>query len=718
MTISLPTNKVQWLGNGATTTFSYPFAMPAASEAVLIYTDPLGNQAALAPGSYTITGIGQPTAGGGPQGGTVTYPLSGSPIPVGSSLTLMRALPLEQPNSFTNQGGLWPLVVEASDDNLAMQVQQIAEQVNRALLFNPVDNGPFATFPIASKRALQLLGFDANGNPMAAQPSAALVSGAMQAVVAAATSAAALGLLGGLVGVTGNGVTNDAPAILTAVAARAELWFPPATYVIGSNLTIGNGKKLRLLAGAVFAVATGVTLTINGLIDAPRNQQIFSGPGSVVGLREVYPEWWGAQPGNSGFDSQPALAAAHSCIKGSLASDGGRPTIWLGAGVYYLGATWVVQPTANCQLQVIGDGTLFGGTRLAPLAGLTTGAVMFVQGNTDAIQQISDWVLSGFGIVAGAGTPTIGLQIGTTTDTVTRLIGQQMSKVEDVFADGFTSGIQVCHARLIKFERCSVWNNTLTAANTCINIFEAGWFTGDMTFEDCQVVGNAAGASRQGVYLSSTTSGSSGVNSHLAGIRFHGLIAYNCDQYFTISCSNGSMISDIWLDDGSQMDAPTIHGIYIQCDGAGSFIRDLHIEDIFLNDSTGTGDTINVLTTNSGSILDVFIRDNWIWQSANRSIIVSAASGAIQGLQIRGNEIADNNNTAGAAILVTGAVTRFSVSDNISSRIASAYYNWFVQIGAGTDYFAVQGNVGAGIAATATVSNLSSGTHTAVANNV
>lgn len=523
-------------------------------------------------------------------------------------------------------------------------------------------------------------------------------------------------------GAKGDGITNDAAILTSAFAASQEVWVPPssANYIIGTNKTIANGNTLRFVSGAKFSISGGVTLTINCILTAPRNQQIFTGSGTVVGMRTAYPEWWGAQINNTGFDCQPAIQAAVNAVQtSSLNSDGDRPTVYLGAGQYTVGSTITLSPTANCQLQVIGEGTVFGGSRLATSSTFGSVPVVYVQGNSDATQQIADWVLRGFGIVLGGGTPTIGLKVGTTSDTVTRLIGQQMSLVEDVFVAGFTTGIQICHTRLVQWNRVSVWNNTITANNQCILITEAGWFTGDMTFNDCQVVGNAAGANRQGVYISSSTTGSSGVNSHLAGLRFNGFIAYNCDQYFTITCNNGSMISDIWLNPGCQFDAPTIHGIFIQSDGMGSFIRDIHIDGVFLNASTASGDAINVIASNSGNILDVFITKNWIWQAAQRAIIASGlTSGSIIGLHINDNAIADCNNTSGPAILVTGNISGIGVNQNQLSRIASAAVSWLVQIGLGTDYFVVTGNNGNGYPTTAVVSNLSAGTHTAIANNI
>jgi len=272
---------------------------------------------------------------------------------------------------------------------------------------------------------------------------------------------------------------------------------------------------------------------------------------------------------------------------------------------------------------------------------------------------------------------------------------------------------------MIEFNRCSVWNNLITASNQCILITETGWFCGDLTFNDCQVVGNAAGANRQGVFISSSTTGSSGTTSHIAGIRFNGFIAYQCDQYFTIICNNGSMVSDIWLNPGCQFDAPTIHGIFIQCDGSGSFIRNIHIDGLFVNASTAAGDAINVIASNSGAVFDTYVERNWIWQATQRAIVANGITGgSVQGIHINGNTLADCDNTAGPAIAVTGGVSGIEVNANQMTRIASATCAWLAQIGTGTDYFVVTNNNGNGIPTTAVISNLSAGSHNAIANNI
>lgn len=159
MTVATTTNVQQWLGNGSTTVFSYSFPIELASQITLLYTDASGNQTSLTPAQYSVTGIGVTT------GGTITYPLSGSPIASGTSLTLIRTVELVQGAALANQGGLWPTVIEEALDFLTYQTQQLNSSLLLTIQLNPADQNPQPTLPPAAKRANQALVFDNNGNP-------------------------------------------------------------------------------------------------------------------------------------------------------------------------------------------------------------------------------------------------------------------------------------------------------------------------------------------------------------------------------------------------------------------------------------------------------------------------------------------------------------------------------------------------------------------------
>lgn len=126
MTISVPQSLVVLEGNGATTVFSFGIISGGAQNIEVIHTPSGGTPTILSTSSYSITI--PPIAPGSlwATGGFVTYPLSGSPIPSGDTLTIQRILPLEQLTDISSQGNFYPDVVEQALDTLEMQIQQIS----------------------------------------------------------------------------------------------------------------------------------------------------------------------------------------------------------------------------------------------------------------------------------------------------------------------------------------------------------------------------------------------------------------------------------------------------------------------------------------------------------------------------------------------------------------------------------------------------------------
>lgn len=162
MTIETTTSSVTYQGNSATTAFTYAFLIPAAADVVVSLTDIAGNTTTtIDPADYTITGLADA------NGGTVTYPLVGSPITTASNITIQRVLPLTQEVDLTNQDGFFPTVLEDALDTLCMEIQQVQEQIDRAVIF-PV--GTTVNVPALT---------------------AAILAGANQAAAAAASAATA-----------------------------------------------------------------------------------------------------------------------------------------------------------------------------------------------------------------------------------------------------------------------------------------------------------------------------------------------------------------------------------------------------------------------------------------------------------------------------------------------------------------------------------------------
>jgi len=123
-------------------------------------------------------------------------------------------------------------------------------------------------------------------------------------------------------GATGDGVTGDRNAIYNAIAAanNRELLFPAGTYRVESDLIFGSAVAVRFLNGAKLVIDSGVTVTINGPLEAGL-YQIFSGDGSVnigkVSVPMVYPQWCGVV-GDGTTDDTTALTNA---VNTAISSD-------------------------------------------------------------------------------------------------------------------------------------------------------------------------------------------------------------------------------------------------------------------------------------------------------------------------------------------------------------------------------------------------------------
>lgn len=133
MTISTQGRIVTYIGNNSTTIF--PFTFPVRESvhlSVRLYLIADGTYITLAPGAYTVTGVGPDSSGG-----SVTYNPSGTPIAPTHMLAIYRTVPYTQDMDIFNQSGFYPEVLEDQLDKIVMQIQQLADEVSRAVLIPP-----------------------------------------------------------------------------------------------------------------------------------------------------------------------------------------------------------------------------------------------------------------------------------------------------------------------------------------------------------------------------------------------------------------------------------------------------------------------------------------------------------------------------------------------------------------------------------------------------
>lgn len=283
-TVNSTVNKTIALGDGVTTQFQFSFIGVAAAYISVILTDASGNETVLTQGAgssqYQIT-LNPPVTGAiWGIGGTVTYNPGGTPIPAGSTLTIFRTLPLTQAISLQRMNSLASLGAGAETglDTGTMQLQQVSENIGRAIVAPIVDATPPAPLPPIAQRANKGAAFDAQGNLVAGTtPSSGVISSAMQPVVSAATLAlgrAAFGLGNLATGNIGAGLQSDgaggvrvnSPTIEVAVNQTITAADHLKAYAASGALTFALSRANTMFSGfsiKVFALTGTITFTLD-----------------------------------------------------------------------------------------------------------------------------------------------------------------------------------------------------------------------------------------------------------------------------------------------------------------------------------------------------------------------------------------------------------------------------------------------------------------------
>lgn len=221
MTISNTANSVTYTGNGVTTVFDFDFNIPEAGDAVVtIYDSTDESSTELDPSLYTITGLGSDA------GGSVTYPLVGSPIAATKTITIRRLLALVQETDLANQAGFYPEAVTAALDYLMMVCQQQQTEIDNALAF------PIGATTSVDDLITQILNGAANASAAAASAAAAQAAQAATAALLAGAFPVQTANIGNLQVTTAKLAANavDPTKIATSI-------IPPGVNIINGYLT-------------------------------------------------------------------------------------------------------------------------------------------------------------------------------------------------------------------------------------------------------------------------------------------------------------------------------------------------------------------------------------------------------------------------------------------------------------------------------------------------
>lgn len=174
-----------YLTDGVTTEWDFGFKITSAAHMVLRVTDLDGSNAEdVTTGFYVAPSfLGQDT------GGTVVYPYPAVALAAGKIIIPYRLIPYSQTTRIGNQGGFQPETHERAFDNLAMQVQQVARDVDRAAKVELGETafrivGGFADGQTLMKQGDELVG----GPDVVALTAAAVVEATAEAEAAAGSA--------------------------------------------------------------------------------------------------------------------------------------------------------------------------------------------------------------------------------------------------------------------------------------------------------------------------------------------------------------------------------------------------------------------------------------------------------------------------------------------------------------------------------------------------
>lgn len=127
MSVGTELTYAEAIGNGSATVFPFTFTIPDDDYIrVFIRVIATGGDTVITPGNYTLY---RNPAGGG----TVTYPLSGSPLASTHKIYIERVMPYIQELDILNQGTFSPDSVENQFDLMEMQIQQLKDKVSNTI---------------------------------------------------------------------------------------------------------------------------------------------------------------------------------------------------------------------------------------------------------------------------------------------------------------------------------------------------------------------------------------------------------------------------------------------------------------------------------------------------------------------------------------------------------------------------------------------------------
>lgn len=254
MTVSSQTSRAAYSGNGSTTTFTVPYYFISSSDLTVIKRSASGIDTTLVLNTnYTVSGAGVST------GGSITTTVAPA---LGETLTIIRIVPLTQLVDYQPNDPFPANTHELALDKLTMEIQQIQDQLNRAVIFPAADsNSLSSTLPNSASRAGKYMTFDANGQPSTTtQDVTQLANAAAASATAAAgsaTTAAGYASASATSATNANTSASSAAASLSAITPIANSLAPTITTYSGDSSTVAFSLPYSVTTKALIDVYIG-----------------------------------------------------------------------------------------------------------------------------------------------------------------------------------------------------------------------------------------------------------------------------------------------------------------------------------------------------------------------------------------------------------------------------------------------------------------------------
>lgn len=720
MTIAATITSEQFPCNGATSQFSFPNKVFAASDLTLTLIDTLGNLYTFVNFLNAATGLSYLVQNVDVDTGCLIV-MSGAPAD-GWTLDVRSAIPETQSTSIKNQGAFLPELHEEAFDRLTRLLQDLLRLTYTFGIHGPdIESTPWPALPAPASRLGLVLMFDpVTGLPTLGQPTTTNVTaGSIATLLNAYTTSAVLpplvrsaaeiaagvtpvnyAYVPGIVDRYGTNTTpgtTDMTAAINAANSVAAQGGPTITflnevYAVASSLTISYPCAFGY--GAQIKPAASQTVTINASI-AAFNTQIFnlSNAGALIrgslGGVNLIPQWWGAvADGNfntgAGTDNTSAFQATESTAAARSNQFNQAPNgIFIPAGIYKQSS----QVTVSDGIHVQGAGP-YVTVIYAPTAFANTGGLWAVNGGSGVPSSMRDLgVIGQVGGCSGAGI----------------VVTKNGVLLDSLWVAAFSSsyGVQLSNT-----------DTFLTNSVLELNFYGVGITQSDVTVANCKTYQNVVA----GIIVNNGSSSDNG------RVTINGVRCY-ADGQIGLLVSSGRHVSLIGCDCSSNLNAKLSHA-GIQIDAS----TDVVVSGCSGQIATGASTAPGILVSSTSTQVAI---SGGSWQGfydglqANNALNLTVNGGLYMGNSRYGIYLG-----SGGPCTVTGVQCTSNASDGIhadnsggsgfhllvgNTSTINGAYGFTVNIGIGTAFSNVQGNLARGNTSgqynyTGTTANINEGT--------